>query len=47
VRHDEYEQLQVIPEGKTEGKQGIGSKKKSWLRNIRDWTNMDGNTLIA
>ena len=47
MRHEEYEQLQLILQGKIEGKRGMGRKKKSWLRNIRDWTNIsNGNTLI-
>ena len=30
--------LQLIIEGKIEGRRGIGRKKMSWLRNIRHWT---------
>lgn len=46
MRHTEYEQLQLILEGKIDGRRGLGRKKKSWLRNIRDWTNTNGNDLI-
>ena len=46
MRHSEYEEIQLIIEGKIDGKRSIGRKKKSWLRNIRDWTHTDGNTLI-
>lgn len=46
MRHKEYEQIQLILEGKIDGKRGIGRKKKSWLRNIRDWTHTSGNDLI-
>jgi len=38
MRADKYEVLQLIIQGKIEGKRGIGRKKCSWLRNIRDWT---------
>lgn len=33
MRHRENEQLQLITEGKTEGKSAIGRKEKSWLWN--------------
>lgn len=46
MRHTEFEQIQLIIEGKIDGKRSMGRKKKSWLRNIRDWTHTDGNTLI-
>lgn len=46
MRHGEYEQIQLIIEGKIEGRRGIGRKKKSWLRNIRDWTHTNGNDLL-
>lgn len=31
--------LQTIMQGRVVGRMGVGRKKK-WLRNIRDWTNM-------
>lgn len=46
MRHQEYEKLQLVLEGKIEGKRIIGKKKKLWLRNIREWKHTDGNTLI-
>jgi len=30
----------LIIEGKIEGKRGIGRKKMSWLRNVRQWTGL-------
>ncbi|CAH2235786.1 jg7639 [Pararge aegeria aegeria] len=38
LRHDRYRLLQLINMGKVAGKRRIGRKRKSWLRNIRDWT---------
>lgn len=40
LRHYKYSLLQVIMQGRVEGRKGIGRKKKSWLRNIREWTDM-------
>ncbi|XP_030747693.1 uncharacterized protein LOC115876149 [Sitophilus oryzae] len=45
MRHSEYEEIQMRIEGKIDGKRRIGRKKKSLLRNIRYWTQTDGNTL--
>lgn len=39
-------QVQLIIEGKIEGKYGMGRKRMSWLKNIGDWTQIDGNTLL-
>ncbi|KAL4707918.1 hypothetical protein ACJJTC_013709 [Scirpophaga incertulas] len=38
LRHERYDILQLIMMGKLAGKRGIGRRKKSWLRNIREWT---------
>lgn len=38
LRHDRYALLQLIMMGKVEGKRRAGRKRKSWLRNIREWT---------
>ncbi|KAI8436544.1 hypothetical protein MSG28_010075 [Choristoneura fumiferana] len=38
LRHDRYELLQLIMMGKVAGKRAVGRRKKSWLRNIREWT---------
>lgn len=41
MRNQKYDILQLIIEGKIEGKRGIGRKKMSWLRNIRQWTGLN------
>lgn len=47
MRNEKYQFLQLMIEGKIEGKRGIGRKKMSWLRNIRQWTGIhDVQTLI-
>uniref|UniRef100_A0A2A4J795 Reverse transcriptase domain-containing protein n=1 Tax=Heliothis virescens TaxID=7102 RepID=A0A2A4J795_HELVI len=38
LRHDRYGLLQLIMMGKVEGKRPAGRRRKSWLRNIREWT---------
>lgn len=45
-RNSKYQFLQLIMEGKIEGRRGIGRKKFSWLKNIRDWTNLDAHALF-
>lgn len=30
----------------TDGRRSIERKKKSWMRNIKNWTKKDGGTLI-
>jgi len=40
MRNTKYQLLQLIIEGKIEGKRGMGRKKMSWLRNIRQWTGL-------
>lgn len=45
-RNTKYQFLKLIMEGKIEGKRGIGRKKYSWLKNIRDWTGLDAHTLF-
>ncbi|XP_022835160.1 uncharacterized protein LOC111362674 [Spodoptera litura] len=37
LRHDRYSLLQLIMMGKVEGKRRAGRRRKSWLRNIREW----------
>lgn len=47
MRNEKYKYLQLIIEGKIEGRRGVGRKKMSWLRNIRHWTGMHNiQTLI-
>ena len=40
IRNERYHLIQLIMEGKIEGRRGIGRKKMSWLRNIKQWTNI-------
>lgn len=40
MRNAKYGLLQLIIEGKVEGRRGVGRKKMSWLRNIRHWTGL-------
>lgn len=40
MRNERYQFLQLLIEGKIEGRRGIGRKKMSWLRNIRQWTGL-------
>ncbi|KAL4706599.1 hypothetical protein ACJJTC_009011 [Scirpophaga incertulas] len=37
-RHERYEHLQLIMMGKIAGRRSVGCRRKSWLRNIREWT---------
>ncbi|CAH2230239.1 jg19993 [Pararge aegeria aegeria] len=37
-RHDRYRLLQLIMMNQVAGKRRNGRKRKSWLRNIREWT---------
>lgn len=38
LRHQRYSLLQLVMMGKVAGKRKVGRRKKSWLRNIREWT---------
>lgn len=40
LRHDRYQLLQLIMIGKVVPKRRVGRRKRSWLRNIREWTNI-------
>lgn len=40
LRNDKYQLLQLIMMGKIKGKRRVGRRKKSWLRNIREWTSI-------
>ncbi|KPJ12975.1 hypothetical protein RR48_01846 [Papilio machaon] len=40
LRHKDYDLLQLIMMGKIAGKRRTGRRKKSWLRNIKEWTNI-------
>lgn len=46
LRNEKYHVLQLIVKGKIEGKRGLGRKKLSWLRNIRNWTHLTFEELI-
>lgn len=46
LRGPKYELLQTIMYGRIEGKRWIGRKSLSWLRNIRQWTNMSPEELF-
>jgi hypothetical protein len=38
MRHEECSMLQIMLQGKIEGKRNVGRKRKSWLQNIKEWT---------
>ncbi|CAH2235673.1 jg18044 [Pararge aegeria aegeria] len=38
LRHDRYRLLRLIMMGRVAGKSRIGHKRKSWLRNLGEWT---------
>lgn len=40
IRNGRYQFLQLVIEGKIEGRRGVGRKKMSWLRNVRQWTGL-------
>lgn len=44
MRGEKYHLLQVIIQGKIQGKRSIGRRRHSWLKNLRDWfgCNTDG-----
>ena len=46
LRHQKYELPQLIIKGKIEGKRGIGRKRLSWMRNIRQWTGLNYEQII-
>lgn len=46
IRHREYNLLQLILEGKINGKRGQGRRKKSWFKNIKEWTEQNTATLF-
>ena len=37
MRNEKYRLLQLIIQGKIEGRRGPGRRKTSWLKNLRDW----------
>lgn len=46
LRNNKYRLLHLIIQGKIEGKRGPGRRQLSWMKNIRDWTHMNVETLI-
>ncbi|XP_050513955.1 uncharacterized protein LOC126889589 [Diabrotica virgifera virgifera] len=46
MRGSRYRMLQLILNGKIDGKRGIGRKKYSWLRNLRQWTGLLADQLL-
>lgn len=47
MRNPANDMLQVLIHGKIEDKRVTEGKKKSWLRNIREWTGESGPALIC
>ena len=45
-RGSRYEFLRLIMEGKVEDTRGPGRRQCSWLRNVRDWTGLNLQTLL-
>lgn len=41
IWNEKYNYLQFFIEGKKEARSGIGRKRLSWLRNIRQWTGVN------
>ena len=37
IRNGKYRLLQLVMEGKIEGRRRSGRRKTSWLKNLRDW----------
>lgn len=46
LRNDKYYSLKLLTEGWIEGKRPIGRKRLSWLKNIRNWTDLNVKELI-
>lgn len=42
LRNEKYEILQLIIEGKIEGRRGAGRKEISWIQNIQNWSGLTG-----
>ena len=45
-RGSRNEFLRLIMEGKVKGKRGPDRRQCSWLRNIRDWSGLNSQTLL-
>lgn len=46
LRNNKYEFLQLILQGKIQGKRGVGRRRISWLRNLREWFGMSTTELF-
>lgn len=46
IRNEKYRFLQLVMEGKIEGRRGMGRRRISWLKNLRDWYNVDSVSLF-
>ena len=46
IRNEKYRLLQLVMEGKIEGKRKQGRRKTSWLKNLRDWFGVDSLSLF-
>lgn len=46
MRGEKYQLLQIIMQGKIQGKRSIGRRRHSWLRNLREWFNCNTSQLF-
>lgn len=46
MRGNRYQMLQLIIQGKIDGKRSVGRRRTSWLRNLRDWFNCNSKQLF-
>ena len=46
IRNGKYRLLQLVMEGKIEGKRRPGRRKTSWLKNLRDWYDFSSISLF-
>jgi Reverse transcriptase (RNA-dependent DNA polymerase) len=46
TRGEKYRLLQLIIEGKIQGKRSVGRRRISWLKNLRDWYNLSSVELF-
>uniref|UniRef100_A0A2H1V1U0 SFRICE_035738 n=1 Tax=Spodoptera frugiperda TaxID=7108 RepID=A0A2H1V1U0_SPOFR len=46
MRNDKYQLLQLLIQGKIQGKRPPGRRRTSWLKNLRTWFNMSTRSLF-
>lgn len=46
MRGEKYQMLQIIVQGKIQGKRSMGRRRNSWLKNLRDWFGCSNNELF-